>query len=70
MRVVNPAYADPVAAYVAAKKTAISNWLASLPTNKQFITADEIRAAFPSEAAFLTDGTIAEIAKALGLSVA
>lgn len=70
MKIKNPAFADPVDAYVAAKKTAINTWLASHPTNKQFITADEIRAAFPAEAAFLTDGTIAEIAKALGMQVA
>lgn len=69
MKIQNPNYADPVRAYVAAKKNAIQTWLASLPTDKQFITPAEIRAQFPGEAAKLTDGTIAEICKVIGLAV-
>lgn len=69
MKIRNPVFADPIAAYVAANKTAIQTWLNNRPATARYITADEIRAAFPAKAAFLTDGTIAEIAKALGLSV-
>lgn len=69
MKIKNPNYADPVKVYVAAKKAAINTYLAGLPANKTHITPDEIRAAFPAEAAKLTDGTIAEIAAALGLVI-
>lgn len=69
MRILNPKFADPIAAYVTANKTAIQTWINNRPTAARYITADEIRAAFPAQAAFLTDGTIAEICAALGLRV-
>lgn len=69
MKIKNPKFADPVAAYVAANKTAIQTWINNQPADARNITAEEIRAAFPTQAAKLTDGTIAEIAKALGLEV-
>lgn len=69
MKIKNPNYIDPVNAYVAAKKGAINTWLAGRPTNQQFITPAEIRAQFPAEADSLTDGTIAEICKAIGLTI-
>lgn len=69
MKIRNPKFSDPVASYVAANKTAIQTWLNNQPTDARYITADEIRAAFPAQAAFLTDGTIAEICAALGLRV-
>jgi hypothetical protein len=69
MKIANPKFVDPIAAYVAANKTAIQTWINNRPTDARYITADEIRAAFPAQAAFLTDGTIAEICKALGLTV-
>lgn len=69
MKIHNPNFADPVTAYVSAKKSAIQTWLAGLPADKQFITPAEIRAQFPGEAVKLTDGTIAEIAKVIGLKV-
>lgn len=70
MKIRNPKFSDPVSVYVAANKTAIQTWLNNRPTDQRDISADEIRAAFPAQAAFLTDGTIAEIAKALGLEAA
>lgn len=69
MRIENPNFVDPVTVYVTEKKAAINTWLASLPTSQRYITATEIRSAFPTEAEFLSDGTIAEIAKVLGLNV-
>lgn len=69
MMIKNPNFADPVAAYVESRKTAIQNFLAAQPADKRFITADEIRASFPAEAAKLTDGTIAEICRVLGLKI-
>lgn len=69
MRIKNPNFADPVAAYVAGKKNAIGTWLAGQPANKRFITPADIRAQFPADADRLTDGTIAELCKALGLSI-
>lgn len=69
MKIKNPLFVDPVTAYVASRKTAIQNFLAAQPTDKRHITADEIRAAFPAEAAKLTDGTIAEICRVIGLEV-
>lgn len=69
MKLKNPKYASPVAAFVGAKKSAVLLWINARPASQENITADEIRAAFPAEAATLTDGMIAEIAAALGLSV-
>lgn len=69
MKIKNPNYIDKVESYVAAKKAAIQTWLAGLPADKRHITPDEIRAQFPAEAAKLTDGTIAEICKVIGLTV-
>lgn len=69
MKIKNPLFADPVTAYVTSRKTAIQNFLASQPTTKRHISADEIRAAFPGEAAKLTDGTIAEICRVLALEI-
>ncbi len=66
MKIRNPSYVSPVAAFVAANKDAISVWLAG---KGEFVTADDIRAAFPTKAAQLTDGMIAEICNALGLVI-
>lgn len=69
MRIQNPNFSDPATAFISGKKNAIQAWLSGLGAEKRFVSADEIRAQFPAEAKQLTDGTIAEIAKALGLKV-
>lgn len=69
MKIRNPNFADPVAAFVASKKGAIQAWIATRPATEQFITAEQLRAKFPDDADKLTDGMIEEIARALGLGV-
>lgn len=67
MKIRNPNFVDPTSAFVAANKANIDSWIKSRPG--EWITDDQIRAQFPALAAQLTDGMIAEIAKALNLTV-
>lgn len=66
MKLRNPYHVDPVILFVNNNKATIDNYLNSNYT-KEFIDFDEIRAAFPNSAEFLTDGMICEILKVLNI---
>jgi cytidylate kinase len=69
MKIQNPNFADPLAAWVAANKAAVQAWLAApAQAAMREISFDYIRANVPSMAG-KKDGELAEICKALGLVV-
>lgn len=68
MKIKNPFYIDPVATYALSVKQAVSAYLQANATLKT-IEFSKVRADFPGEAVFLTDGVIAEICKTLGVAV-
>lgn len=73
-RIINPSFVSPVSAFVDAHKAAINTWLASHSGQRE-IPFDTVRKQFPglvdptTGSAPLSDGTIAEICRALGIEV-
>lgn len=68
LKIKNMAYVPASKTFLDANKAAIATWMGSAANiNKPYVTAAEIRAAFPDWAAKLTDGIIAEMAKSLGI---
>lgn len=74
MRVINPKHQSPVEAFAQANKVTVETYLTNNADQAE-ITFDQIRADFPGVAdpktgqPPMTDGTIAEIFKALGYQV-
>lgn len=74
MRVINSKYVGPVEAFVAAQKAEFETYLAN-NAGRAEMSFDKVRADFPAladpqtGAVPMTDGTIAEIFKALGYQV-
>ena len=69
MRLVNPFFVSPVAAWVAANKAAVGAWLAAAPRSAMAeITFDYIRANAAGMAG-KSNGDLAEMCRALGLTV-
>lgn len=66
MKILNPKFVNPDDAVLQSKKAAINVFLNSLPANQESVSADDIRAAFPADAAILTDGMIDGIITSLG----
>lgn len=69
MKIINPAYVDPIAAWVDANKANVQTWLSAEPRKSmREITFDYIRANAAGMAG-KTDGELAELCKALGIEV-
>jgi len=69
MKILNPNYVDPVQEKIDTYAQPFSDWILTQPTDKRYITLDEIRAAFPAVAGPMTDGEITAILASLGYDV-
>lgn len=70
MRIKNPNFEGDIKKLIRENRAAFVAWFnAPAQIAKEYITTAEIRAAFPTIAAKLTDGVIAEFAKDQGLTV-
>lgn len=69
MRIKNPNFEGDIKKLIRENRVAFVAWVnAPAQLSKEWLTAADIRAAFPTIAARLTDGVIAEFAKDQGLS--
>ena len=67
MRILNPNYVDPMEAQIETYRQHFIDYCNGLPTDKQFITPDEIRAHFNKTPAQFPDGRIEMILRAIGV---